>query len=66
MPKERKCPECEKKMRSKRFHLVLEPVRNNNQKKAKSEWEYKYVCKNRQCLNYLKAFDFWELEDQKT
>ena len=63
MPKERKCPECERKMRSKRFHLVLELDRKKDQKNKKDGWAYKYVCKNRQCLNYLKTYDYWELED---
>jgi len=64
MPKEIKCFECGKKMRSIHYHLAFESSRNNGRRGSKEGWEYKYVCKNDQCMNYQKEFDLNELEDQ--
>ena len=63
MPKEIKCPECGKKMRSKRYHQEFEFYKGNKKKTSKGEREYKYICHNDRCPNYKQEFDCWELED---
>ena len=64
MPKEMKCPECGKKMRSKRYASVSESQKENRMSFARRGWEYKYVCTNAHCSNSRKEFDFWDLEEQ--
>lgn len=64
MPKEMRCSECGKKMRNRRYHFASELSRANDRRKPRGGWAYKYFCKNNQCLNYKKKFNFWELDDQ--
>ncbi len=63
MPKEIKCSECGKKMRSKRYHSTVESNRHNIKRLSRGGRGYKYMCNNDECPNYRKEFDYWELED---
>ena len=64
MHKEIKCSECGKKMRNIRSHSALESSWNHGRRGSKKAWDFKYVCKNEQCMNYQEVFDLYELEDQ--
>jgi hypothetical protein len=63
MPKEMKCPECGKKMRSKRYAFSSGSQRANRSNLPRKGWEYKYVCTNAHCSNSRREFDFWDLEE---